>query len=80
MLVRTYNGKNIHFIRSVELNLRQNPATAGEWWLAYRIQDHIVVITSLLCRLQVQTLPDEAPPMAKINPFSKIAVTFEPVM
>ena len=31
-------------------------------------------------RLQTQTLPDEAPPMGKIHPFSKIAVTFEPVM
>ena len=27
-----------------------------------------------------QTLPDEAPPMDKTHPFSKIAVTFEPVM
>ena len=36
--------------------------------------------TSLLRRLQVQTLPDEAPPMAKIHPFSKIAITFEPVV
>ena len=36
--------------------------------------------TSLLRRLQAQTLPDEAPPMGKIHPFSKIAVTFEPVM
>ena len=36
--------------------------------------------TSLLRRLQEQTLPDEAPPMGKIHPFSKITVTFEPVM
>ena len=36
--------------------------------------------TSLLHRLQAQTLPNEAPPMGKIHPFSKIAVTFEPVM
>ena len=34
----------------------------------------------MLRRLQAQTLPDEAPPMGKINPFSNIAVTFEPVM
>ena len=27
-----------------------------------------------------QTLPDEAPPIVKIHPFSKSAVTFEPVM
>ena len=26
------------------------------------------------------TLPDEAPPIGKIHPFSKIAVTFEPVL
>ena len=36
--------------------------------------------TSLLYRLQTQTLPDEAPPMGKIQPFSKIPITFEPVM
>ena len=36
--------------------------------------------TSLLRRLQAQTLPDEAPPMGKIHPFSKMAVTFEPLM
>ena len=36
--------------------------------------------TSLLRKLQTQTHPDEAPPMGKIHPFSKIAVTFEPVM
>ena len=26
-----------------------------------------------------QTLPDATPPVAKIHPFSKIAVTFEPM-
>ena len=26
-----------------------------------------------------QTLPDAAPPVGKINQFSKIAVTFEPI-
>ena len=36
--------------------------------------------TSLLRRLQAQTLPDEAPPIGKIHPFTKIAVTFEPLM
>ena len=34
--------------------------------------------TSLLRRLQAQTLPDAAPPTGKIHPFSKIAVTLEP--
>ena len=41
---------------------------------------HNIYNTSLLRRLQEQTLPDEAPAMGKIHPFSKIAVTFEPVM
>ena len=36
--------------------------------------------TNLLGRLQVQTLPDEAPPMGKTHTFSKIAITFDPVM
>ena len=40
----------------------------------------ILYETSLLRRLQEQTLPDEVPPMGKIHPFSKIAVTLEPVM
>ena len=34
---------------------------------------------SLLRMLQTQTLPDDTPPVGKIHPFSKIAVTFEPV-
>ena len=36
--------------------------------------------TSLLSRLQEQSLPDEAPPIGKIHPFSKMAVTFEALM
>ena len=35
--------------------------------------------TSLLRRLQAQTHP-QAPPRGKIQPFSKMAVTFEPLM
>ena len=35
---------------------------------------------SLLRRLQAQTLPDATQPIGKINPFSKMAVTFEPLM
>ena len=31
-------------------------------------------------RLQAQTLHDAAPPIGKIYPFSKMTVTFEPVM
>ena len=30
--------------------------------------------------LQTQTLPDEAPPIGKMHPLSKIAVTFEPLI
>ena len=36
--------------------------------------------TSLLRRLQAQTLPDATPPIGKIHPFSNMAVTFEPPM
>ena len=36
--------------------------------------------TNLLCRLQAQTLSDEAPPIGKILPFSKMAATFEPLI
>jgi hypothetical protein len=34
----------------------------------------------MLHMLQEQTLPDATPPISKIHPFSKMAVTFEPVM
>ena len=37
-------------------------------------------VTSLLRRLQAQTLPDATPPVGKINPFSKMALPFEPLM
>ena len=36
--------------------------------------------TSLLRRLQAQTLPDATPPIGKIYPFTKMAVTCEPLM
>ena len=36
--------------------------------------------TSLLRSLQVQTLPDATPPIGKSHTFSKITVTFEPIM
>ena len=50
-------------------------------WKQPRIQNHLYVLkTSLLCRLQAQTLPDATPPIGKIHPFSKMAVTFEPLM
>ena len=35
--------------------------------------------TSLLHRLQAQTLPDATQRVSKIHHFSKIAVTFEPI-
>ena len=44
----------------------------------YQLQE-VCLQTSLLRRLQAQTLPDEAPPVGKIYQFSKIAVTFEPI-
>ena len=31
-------------------------------------------------RLQAQTLPDEAPPIGKIHPFTKMDVTFKALM
>ena len=36
--------------------------------------------TRLLLMLQAQTLPDATPPIGNIQPFSKIAVAFEPLM
>ena len=36
--------------------------------------------TSLLRTLQAQTLPDVTPPIGKIHPFCKMAVTFETLM
>jgi hypothetical protein len=37
-------------------------------------------LTSLLHRLQAETLPDATPPIGKIPPFSKIAVTLQPAV
>ena len=36
--------------------------------------------TCLLRRMQAQTLPDATPPIGLFKLFSKIAVTFEPLM
>ena len=38
------------------------------------------VETSLLRMLQAQTLPGATSPIGKIHPFSKFAITFEPIM
>ena len=35
--------------------------------------------TSLLRKLQAQTLPNATPPIGQIQPLSKMAVTFEPL-
>ena len=35
--------------------------------------------TSVLRRLQKQTLPDATPPLGKVSLFTKIAVTFKPM-
>ena len=40
----------------------------------------IIIYTSLLRRLHAQTLPDATPPIGKIHHFSKMVVTFEPLM
>ena len=41
---------------------------------------HIYYKIGLLRRLQAQTLPNATPPIGNIYPFTKMAVTFEPVM
>ena len=35
--------------------------------------------TNLLRRLQAHTLPDATPQLGRINPFSEISITFEPI-
>ena len=40
----------------------------------------IFLYTSLLRRLQAQTLPDATQPIGKIYPFTKMTITFEPLM
>ena len=37
-------------------------------------------IKNLLRRLQSQTLPDATPPIGKIHPFSRVTLTFEPMI
>ena len=46
---------------------------------AYDTLHTLPLVTCLLRRLQAQTLPDATPPIGKIYPFTKTAVTFEPV-
>ena len=62
---------------------RGGGAGQGSTQFALKSQRQILMITiktSLLRRLQTRTLPDEAPPIGKIQRFSKMAVTFEPLM
>ena len=40
----------------------------------------VTLETSVLRRLQAQTLSDATPSMGKIHLFSKIAITFEPII
>ena len=58
--------------------LLNNTATEEEEEEEYRAA--VYFQTSLLHRLLAQTLPDATPPIGKIQPFSKMAVTFEPQM
>ena len=51
--------------------------------MAVKIEMYLVteyISTSLLRRLQAQTLPNATSPIGKVHPFSKIAVTLEPVV
>ena len=43
-------------------------------------QMHTPLKTSLLRKLQTQTLPDATSPIGKIHPFSKIIVTLDPLV
>ena len=47
--------------------------------LFFHSRFHTADCTSLLRKLKAQTLPDATPPIDQICPFSKIAVTFEPL-
>ena len=68
---------------SHEANYRTAPATPGLLMsdkAVYRTAPATPgLITSLLRRLQGRPSPAEAPPIDKTHPFSKIAVTFEPL-
>ena len=53
----------------------------GKWKTCLRFGRMITLIkTNLLPRLQAQTLSDATPSIDKINLFSKIAVTFVPII
>ena len=39
-----------------------------------------VSVEHKLRRLQAQTIPNVTPPMGNIHPFSKMAITFEPLI
>ena len=48
-------------------------------YISHNTGNNNVFTTSLLRRLQGRPSPAEAPPIGQIHPFSKIAITFEPL-
>ena len=72
-------GSKVTTILLSELILPTGGAKSGRV-CACSMRSRLVSFLKKKTQLQAQTLPDEAPPMGKINPFSKIAITFEPVM
>ena len=52
----------------------------GYAWSVNEDDSQDIIETSLLRRLQAQTLPNEAPPIGKMHPFGKMAVNFQPLM
>ena len=69
----------VHLVSFVYVEGRPNINTLYILYPCLKQHDSITK-TSLLSRLQAQTLPDATPPIGKIHPFSKMDVTFEPLM
>ena len=61
-------------------NFESKPASTSYIFHGFQKLKLVSSRTSLLRRLQAQTLPHATPPIGKIHPFSKIAIAFEPVM
>ena len=71
---------SIYYLHKIGLEKQQNYNIHFFMLLLSGRQFKHLKKTSLLRRLQAQTLPDATPPIGKIYPFTKMAVTFEPLM
>ena len=65
---------------ALEASLPKCKQIVTEYTYKQRMIHDVILTTSLLRRLQAQTLPGATLPFGKIQPLSKMTIAFEPVM